>query len=167
MSLTDREKRFVAEYCIDLNASAAARRAGYSTSYASTGRLTQRPEIAAAIAAQEAPILARAEITAERVLRELARVAFADPRKLVDAQGRVKGLQEIDDDTAGAIALLRLEEKPEGRRVLRIRLHDKIAALVVLARHLGLLHDRLEIGLGDGGGDGMAKDYAAAQDFLL
>ncbi len=149
MSLTPREKRFVAEYAIDLNARAAARRAGYSESYAKAAKLMSRPDIQAAVAEHQAPLLERAEVTAERVLREVVRIAFADPRKLVHPDGTPRKLQELDDDTAATIASMQFWEKADGRRLLRIRLHDKIAALILLARHLGLLRDRIELTIGD------------------
>ena len=149
MSLTDREKRFVAEYCIDLNAAAAARRAGYSESYAGSARLIQRPDIVAAIRAHDAPALERASVTAERVIREAARVAFADPRRFARPDGTLHALHELDEETAAAIASLTIDERPDGRRFLRLRLHDKMAALVLLGRHLGLFTDRLELTVGD------------------
>ena len=168
MSLTPREKRFVAEYAIDLNARAAARRAGYSETYARAAKLMQRPDIRGAVAEHQAPLLERAGITAERVLREVVRIAFADPRKLVHPDGRPRAVQELDDDTAAAVASIQFYEKPNGHRLLRIRLNDKISALVLLARHLGLFHDRLEVTLGDGmAGNSMAEDYEAAQEHLL
>ena len=159
MSLSAREKRFVAEYCIDLNAAAAARRAGYSYSYACSARLIRRAEIVAAIRAHDDPMLAAAKVSAERVIREAACIAFVDPRKLMRPDGTRLELHELDEDTARAVASLYTDERPDGRRVARLRLHDKIAALVLLGRHLGLFTDRLEIDIGDD----LAADLAAAR----
>jgi phage terminase small subunit len=73
-------------------------------------------------------------ITQERVLREIARLAFFDVRKLFDAEGRPKPVHELDDDTAAAISQLDIDEL--GR--VKYRLADKGVNLERLAKHLGL-----------------------------
>ena len=97
--LTPRQERFVSEYMIDLNASAAARRAGYSENGASvTGsQLLANPKIAAAIKAAQYAIANRNAVTAQRVIEELAAVGFSDlgkARQLLDC-GR---LADLPDD---------------------------------------------------------------------
>ncbi len=74
--LTGKQSRFVAEYLVDLNASAAARRAGYSesTAYAIGFELLKKPEIASAIAAAQQERANRTEITADLVLSDILRI---------------------------------------------------------------------------------------------
>ena len=90
--LTPKQERFVAEYLIDLNATQAAIRAGYSTKTAENigWQNLRKPEIAAAVAAAKSLQLERANLSAERVLEELRRIGFADLGTL------------FDDDEAGA-----------------------------------------------------------------
>lgn len=78
--LTDKQKRFVDEYLVDLNATAAAKRAGYSekTAYSMGQRLLKKVEIQAAIQKRQAKLRGKLEITQERVLEELAAIAFAN-----------------------------------------------------------------------------------------
>src|SRR5205085_1104724 len=85
MPLNDRQARFVAEYLVDLNATQAAIRAGYSarTAYSAGERLLRNVEVAAAIAEAQAARSRRTEVTADRVVLELARVAFGDPRRVM------------------------------------------------------------------------------------
>lgn len=86
MALTAKQQRFVDEYLVDLNATQAAIRAGYSAATArsiAAENLT-KPNIAAAVSAAQAERAKRTGITADRVLEDLARVAFGDVRKLVE-----------------------------------------------------------------------------------
>ncbi len=85
MPLNDRQARFVAEYLVDLNATQAAIRAGYSPPSARTqaADLLPNPNLAAAIAEAQAARGRRTEVTADRVVLELARVAFGDPRRVM------------------------------------------------------------------------------------
>src|SRR4051794_41809085 len=83
MPLNDRQACFVAEYLVDLNATQAAIRAGYSarTANEQAARLLANVSVAAAIAEAQAARSRRTEVTADRVMLELARVAFGDPRR--------------------------------------------------------------------------------------
>lgn len=82
--LTALQKRFVEEYMVDARAVPAAERAGYkpSTATKQAFSLLKMPHVRAAIEAQQAKLSKKTELTAERVLQELARIAFADIRKL-------------------------------------------------------------------------------------
>jgi phage terminase small subunit len=157
MALTAKQQRFVDEYLIDLNATQAAIRAGYSEKTArsiSNENLT-KPDIQAAIEKGMQARSGRVEITQDMVLRELAKIGFSDIRKVVrwgETQVRMvdgeddgpedmvpyHGLAlidstEIDDNTAGAIA-----EVSQGKEGLKVKLHDKKGALVDIGRHLGM-----------------------------
>ena len=85
MPLNDRQSRFVAEYLVDLNATQAAIRAGYSAATANQigARLLVNVKVAAAIAEAQAARSRRTEVTQDRVVLELARVAFGDPRRVM------------------------------------------------------------------------------------
>jgi hypothetical protein len=93
VALNRRQALFVAEYLKDLNASAAARRAGYSekTAFRSGIENMQKPAITEAIAAAMKDRSERVQITADRVLLELSRLAFLDIRKAFNADGSLKG----------------------------------------------------------------------------
>jgi phage terminase small subunit len=101
--LTPKQERFVAEYLIDLNATQAAIRAGYSekTAAAIGAENLRKPLIAAAIAKRQAKVADKLEITAEKVLEELALLAFYDPADVamcVDENGEpveIKGPRDI------------------------------------------------------------------------
>ncbi len=86
--LDARQQRFVDEYLVDLNGTQAAIRAGYSAKTAAEQAydLLRRPHIASAVAAGQAAIQERAQVTAARVVREIALIAFADPRELVETK---------------------------------------------------------------------------------
>jgi phage terminase small subunit len=147
--LTARQERFVAEYLVDLSATTAARRAGYrgsqSTLSAEASRLLRKPAIATAVKNAQAALIARVQIRADAVVRELARIAFSDVGKLVDVDGRLLSLVELPEDTRRAIAALEMPERRGGRetrRVVRVRFFDKLRALEMLGKHLGLFSDR-------------------------
>ena len=109
MPLNERQARFVAEYLVDLNATQAAIRAGYCarTAYSAAERLLTNAEIAAAIAEAQAARSRRTEVTADRVVLELARVAFGDPRRVMSwGPGGVKlrPSAELADEEAAIVA---------------------------------------------------------------
>jgi phage terminase small subunit len=158
-SLTAKEKEFVRQYMVDLNATKAAIRAGYSERSArsiGSENLT-KPDIAKEISRA---LEARCGVTVARVVDELAKVGFSDIREVVtwrpevvaepvDEEGDittkvlqsrvlVKDSSEIDDNAARAIA--QVSQGAQG--VLRIKMHDKTAALEKLARALGMFRDR-------------------------
>jgi hypothetical protein len=85
-------------------------------------------------------VLSKVELTAERTLLEVARVAFADIRKVVDNQGNPVPLHFLDDDTVAAIVSVKWKEgTPE------YRLADKNTALGHALKALGLLRERVEV----------------------
>ncbi|HXP75929.1 MAG TPA: terminase small subunit [Stellaceae bacterium] len=140
--LTPKQTRFVDEYLLDMNASAAARRAGYrETSAAQNGHgLARRPNVAAAIEARLAERRARLHVTAERVIAELARIAFADIGAIMDWSADATTLKppgEISPDDRAAIAEIAVVKRGDGVAT-RVVLHDKERALEALCRHLGL-----------------------------
>lgn len=138
------------EYIRDDNATRAYLAANPGVKRTTAGaeghKLLKNPEIAAAIAAQREYTASRIELSAERTMLEIARVAYFDPRKLFDAQGNPLPVTELDDHTAAAIAGLEVLEQYEGageeRRLIghlkKYKVADKNAALEKAAKIHGL-----------------------------
>lgn len=155
MKLTKRQECFVAEYLIDLNATQAAIRAGYSPKRANAmghENLT-KPDITAAVQAAMAARSQRTEITADRVLQEYAKLAFLDPRRFYDADGSLIPVQRLPADVAAALAGMDIvlekagtdeEGKTQYAETKKIKFTDKKAALDSIARHLGMFIDKSE-----------------------
>ncbi len=144
--LNDRQRRFVQEYLVDLQPTEAAIRAGYQGRtrdiLASNARsLLSNPLVQEAVKKAMAERAARTRISADRVLKEYARIAFADMRSFAswDAKGvTMKSDRLVSEDDAAAVA-----EVSGGKRGrTRIRLHDKKRALDAIAKHLGLFDTR-------------------------
>ncbi len=145
--LTPKQELFVAEFLVDLNATQAAIRAGYSRKGASTrGELLLRNiEISAALAVVTRQKLAKVGVTAARVLEELQCVAFSDVRDLFDANGKMRPLHTLSPEQSAAIMsgeiIIKNAEAGDGHqdKVLKVRYWDKLKALELLCRHLRLL----------------------------
>ena len=151
--LTLKQTKFVSFYLANgLNATKAAKSAGYSAkTAASIGEENLRkPEIARAIAAKTQKHLTKLDISAERTLNEIGRVAFFDPLKLFEDDGSVKRLQDIDSDTRACIAGFEVteifggdgEQKHAFGLVKKLKLADKLTALDKLARYHSLYKDK-------------------------
>jgi phage terminase small subunit len=148
MAMTPRRRRFVEEYLVDLNAQAAAKRAGYSAGNKDHARLARTPEVAAAIAVAMAERSRRTGITADAVLAELARIGFSNMLDYMSAgeDGDLfVDLGALDRDKAAAIAEVTVEDFKDGRaknarevRRIKFKLLDKRAALVDIGKHLGM-----------------------------
>lgn len=154
MALTAKQERFVQEYLVDLNATQAAIRAGYSerTARAIGMENLTKPDIQAAIHTAMEQRSKRVEITQDRVLQEYARLAFFDPRKLFEDNGKPKDIKKLDDDTAAALVGLDVMEEYEGAGESRkfvgytkkYKLANKLGALDSLGKHLGMFVDKVE-----------------------
>lgn len=146
-----REERFCEEYMIDLNATAAALRAGYkySTARMASEWIRENNPTKPCLRAHIDELLARQSkrtgITADRVLRELAAVAFADASGLVDACGAID--RESDPQSARAISSIRVSSG-DGGTTTEIRMADKNKALELLGKHLGLFTDQVNVNMG-------------------
>ena len=104
--LSAKQELFVSWFAVDGNATQAAIRAGYSAKTAKSQgqRLLTNADVSFAIAAKQARRFAKVEITADRVLAEMASIAFHDVGKLLNDDGTMKPIGEIDDDARAAIA---------------------------------------------------------------
>lgn len=146
--LTPLQRLYIIEYLVDLNQTQAAIRAGYApgSAKAKACDLMKNPRIKAEIDKAMQARVERTEITADRVLREYARLGFYDPRKLFNADGSPKGIHELDDDTAAAICGLDVMEIYEGHGkdrtfvgyLKKYKLPDKKGNLDSIAKHIGM-----------------------------
>lgn len=140
--LTPKQARFVEEYLVDLNAAAAARRAGYSASRSEAmgyENLT-KPDIRNAIEAAQRERSARTGITADRVIAEIAKIAFADPRKVMSwGPGGVELLpsDKLSDADAAIVSEVSESVSQSGSSI-KIKLNSKLDALEKLAKHVGV-----------------------------
>jgi phage terminase small subunit len=159
-ALTPKQEAFCLAYVQTSNASEAYRRSydvGENTKpesiWVNASKLMSDAKVLQRVDELRANAAARAEITQERVLRELGKIGFADIRKAVkwgdglaipDESGEVRiangvsliGSEEIDDETAAAIA--EISQTKDG---VKVKFHDKKGALVDIGRHLGMFKD--------------------------
>lgn len=151
--LTPKQARFVAEYLVDLNGTQAAIRAGYSkrTAQEQSSDLLSKPIIAQAVARGKARQLEAAELSATRVLEEYRRLAFVDVRSFFDERGNLKPIGQLTEEQGSALASLEviIKNAKAGDGIVdevhKIKLWDKTRALESLAKHFGLLIERLEV----------------------
>ena len=159
-ALTAREKRFVGEYLIDLDPERAAVAAGYSRTVARTkayqwvSRSQHKPHVFAAVHKAMEKRAAKLNMSAERVLKELALVAFSN---MADYIGHKKGdvyvdLSNLTREQATAIQEITVDEYTGGRgkrgrqvKRTRFKLADQLRALELLGKHLELWVERRKI----------------------
>ena len=143
MKLTAKRKCFVDEWLIDFNGTQAAIRAGYSekTAAATAARLLRNVNIQAEISRRQRDLQKRTEVTQDRVVKELACVAFADASVVC-----VTDFDNLTEDQRAAIQGI----KPTNFG-WEIKLCDKIKALELLGRHIGMFNDKLSLSGADGG----------------
>ena len=141
--LTAKQKRFCEEYLIDLNATQAAIRAGYSPESAADigSDNMQKTEIKAEIDKQMAERSKRTGITQDRVLEELGKIAFCNPADLINLKDATM-LDAADRMDTAAIASVKVKEIPtrDGETITEreIRMTDKLRALELCGKHVGL-----------------------------
>lgn len=150
--MNDKQARFVAEYLIDLNATEAAKRCGYSpkTAHVQGSRLLTNAEVAAAVAEGQAKRLQTAELSAVRVLEEMRRLAFFDVADIFDTDGTLRPIHEIPKEARAAIAGIEVAranfDKTDGKKsdewLHKVKLASKDRALEMLGKHFGLLEEK-------------------------
>ena len=149
--LTEKQRRFVDEYLIDLNATQAAIRAGYSVKTAkdigcqNLAKLNIQQEISEKMAERSK----RTGVNQDRIVLELAKIAFVNAADVIDSDDATIKAGATADDTA-AIQSVKVKVIPtkEGEGVEReIRLNDKLKALELLGKHLGMWNDKLDVNL--------------------
>lgn len=171
--LTAKMEAFCQLYSVSGNAADSYRKAGYASvrlkngksadTAMATDRLLKDSRIAARIAEIRAPLLAAQEITKEKVMREIASIAFSDIGKLFNEDGALKHPSEVDEKTRRALSSVDIEELHEGKGAERVqvgttkkvKLWDKVKALEMLAKHFQLYSDapppaKVEVKIGYG-----------------
>lgn len=143
--MTDKQKRFVDEYLIDLNATQAAIRAGYKPNNAQQmgSENLSKPVISSAIAKAMAERSKRTGINQDRVIRELARIGFAKITDIVDPE-TAKIHENASEDDLACIQSIKIKPNEFGTE-REVKLYDKKSALVDLGKHLGMFKDRMEL----------------------
>lgn len=154
-ALSPKQQRFATEYLIDLNATQAAIRSGYSekTAYSIGNENLSKPEIAAAIAEGQAALAKKAGVTAEKIVAELAKLGFSN---MQDYVGTLDGepyvdLSAVNRDQWAAVGEITVDRYTDGRgdearevKRTKFKLADKRAALVDLGKHLGMFTEKVE-----------------------
>lgn len=149
MALSEKRQRFCEEYLIDLNATQAAIRAGYSprTANEQGARLLANVSIQKVIAKAIAERSKRTGINQDRVIQELARIAFVNPQNVIDSEDASVREDATEDDLACIQSVkVKTMDGAKGKSVEReVRLNDKMKALELLGKHLGMFKDKLEV----------------------
>lgn len=155
--MTDKQRRFVAEYLIDLNGKQAAIRAGYKPSSAerTASDLLRVPEVSVAVTNGKTTQLQTAELSAARVLEEYRRLAFLDARSFWDEHGNLKPLKDLTAEQGSALAgfeaVIKNAQAGDGitDTIHKIKFWDKTRALESLAKHFKLLTDVVDVRASD------------------
>lgn len=140
MHLTPRQERFASEYLVDLNATQAAIRAGYSARTAKEQgyKLLTKPQVQAAVEAGQTARGERLKATADDVLREITRLAMFDPASYTDVKGP-DDVKKLPEDVRRAIVGWSWDK--QGRFTLKFA---KESALEMMGRHHSLFKERIE-----------------------
>lgn len=148
--MSKKQDRFVEEYLIDLNGTQAAIRAGYSpkTANEQAARLLANVSIREKISKAMAERSRRTGINQDRVLIELAKIALVNPKHLIDFKNAAV-LEEATEEDMAAIASVKVKTIPgkggENGIEREVKLYDKLRALELVGKHLGMFKDRVEV----------------------
>jgi len=162
VKLRPKQERFVAEYLIDLNATQAAIRAGYSEKTATEqgSRLLTNVKVQDAIAKGQSKTAEKLEITKDRIVEELAKIGFSNMldymRSNIDGDPYLD-FSKLTREQAAALAEVTVEDFKDGRgedardvRRVKFKLHDKKGALVDMAKMLGFMVEKHDHTSSDG-----------------
>ncbi len=146
--LSPKQLQFCKEFLNDLNATAAYNRVyqvkNSATAAACAARLLTNAKVQEQIQVLMAERSRRTQISSDKVLHELALIAFSDMREFATwgTNGiSLKSSEALEDDLSRAIAEINSQEMEHGGVHTRVKLYDKLSALKLLARHTGLLGD--------------------------
>lgn len=146
--LTKKQQLFVDEYLIDLNATQAAIRAGYSVNDAKEQgyeNLT-KPHIQQAIAERMAERSKRTGVNQDRVVLELAKIAFVKLTDIVTSEGKIKETATDDDLSCIESIKYKHSDSDTGYSVEReVKVASKLKALELLGKHLGMWNDKVDL----------------------
>lgn len=149
--LTEMEQKFVIEYTLDpTSVTQAAIRAGYSADTASSAgsRTFNRPKVQAAIKAHQDAAASRLGITKDRILKELALIGFAPVTNLIGKNTEGEDELSIPTSEQPQEVTITTTKGNKAQRIVKIstvKLADKRAALVDMAKHLGMFVDKVEV----------------------
>lgn len=146
--LTDRQQQFVDEYLIDLNATQAAIRAGYSVKTANEqgSQNLAKLSIQQAIAERMAERSRRTGVNQDRVVLELAKIAFVKMTDIVDSEGNIKGDAAEDDLACIESVKYKHSDTDTGYSEEReVKIASKLKALELLGKHLGMWNDKVDL----------------------
>lgn len=151
MKLTAKQKIFVDEYLVDLNATRAYKIAypgckKDETANVNASRLLRNAKVKDYLEKRMKDREKRTEITQDRVLKELASIGFAVITDYVEVEDKgkykdviIKATKDIPSDKLAAIASIK-----QGANGIEVKLHDKVKALEDMGRHLGMFKDKVE-----------------------
>lgn len=156
--MTEAQKRFCDEYLIDLNATRAYKVAYPSckkdeTARANGSRLLTNANVQAYIEEAKKEREERTKITQDMVLKELAKIAFFNPKNIFNENNTLKDVIDLDDDIASVITSVETFEEFDGYgddrekigNTTKVKLADKMKALEMIGRHLGMFKDKVEV----------------------
>ena len=148
--LTNKQQRFVEEYMIDLNATQAAIRAGYSPKYADREghKLVENSRVSEAISIAMAERSRRTGINQDRIVNELAKIAFVNMLDIVDEEGRIRS--DATEEDLACIESIKHKESSSinGDSTEReVKIASKLKALELLGKHVGMWNDKLNVNL--------------------
>ena len=148
--LSEQRQRFVNEYLVDLNGTQAAIRAGYSVKTANeqASRLLANVSIQQAISEKMAERSKRTGVNQDRVVLELAKIAFVKMTDIVDNQGRIRTSATDDDLSCIESMKYKKSDSDTGSMVEReVKISPKLKALELLGKHLGMWNDKLDVNI--------------------
>lgn len=168
--MTDAQKRFCDEYLIDLNATRAYKVAyprckKDETANAASSRMLRNVKVQEYISEKQKEIEERTEITQDKVIKELANIAFFNIKNIYNNNGTLKAIKDIDEETIRAISSVKVLQKAgamkisidmEGKdnevpiehiqeQTIEFKTNDKVKALELLGKHLGMFKEKVTI----------------------
>lgn len=149
-NLTVKQRMFVEEYLIDLNATQAAIRAGYSAKTADQqgSRMLANVKVQQAISERMAERSKRTGVNQDRVVLELAKIAFVRMTDVVDSNGRIRSDAAPDDLSCIESIKYKESDNEYGGSVEReVKIGSKLKALELLGKHLGMWNDKLDVNI--------------------
>lgn len=151
VTLSDKQSMYIDRYMTHFNRAQAAKEAGYNSS----GQVANFEHVQDEIERRRRKLTATSDVTSMRVMEEMAKVAFFDPRKMFDTDGKHKDIVDMDTDTVGALAGFEVEslgEDKNWRTVTKYKIANKLGALDSLAKILNMVPDqKVQVTGKDGG----------------
>lgn len=149
VKLTEKQRRFIEEYLIDLDGRNAAIRAGYAPKAAEVqaSRLLRLVKVRSAVDQAIAERSKRTGVNQDKIIRELAKIAFLNPTDVINMdEATIKGEASRDDTAAIASVKVKTIPTEDGEIVEReVKTYDKVKALDLLGKHQGMFKEKIEL----------------------